>query len=76
MLAPDVPVPASAKPETPTPVTFSLNTTVHWTTVAFVGDPPARLTDETVGGVTSFVTVTELLAPLIDVQLRPTATPL
>ena len=47
------PVVASEKSPVPTPVTLSLNVTVHETLVAFVGLDVTRLIDKTVGAVLS-----------------------
>src|SRR5205814_2176116 len=50
------PVFARLKSAVLTPVTLSLNVTVHWTLAAFVGLVPSVI-DETVGAVPSHVTV-------------------
>jgi hypothetical protein len=55
------PVFASVKFDAVTPLTGSLNVTVHETLEAFVGDEPTRLIDVTVGGVASTTTLMELL---------------
>src|SRR5438874_717388 len=57
---------ARAKSPASTPVTGSLNVTVHETLPAFVGlaAPTRRLMEETVGGVASRTTLIELLAAL------------
>ena len=47
------PVVARAKSEASTPVTLSLNSTVHDTLAAFVGVVPTRLIDCTVGAIVS-----------------------
>lgn len=66
---------ATAKSAVSTPVTSSLNVTVHETPAAWVGlaAPATRLMEETVGGVASLTTVTDELAVLWAVQLRNTA---
>jgi len=55
MLVPARPVFASAKSAVSTPVTLSLNVTVHCTLAAFVGDAPTRAIETTVGTVLSIV---------------------
>jgi hypothetical protein len=51
-----------------TPVTGSLKVTAHDTPAALVGLAVARVMEETVGGVASLTTVTEVLAMLDAVQ--------
>src|SRR4029077_12047453 len=63
------PVGTRAKSEASTPVTLSLNTTVHDTLAAFVGVVPARLIDCTVGAVVSTVPKATLLSVLVDAML-------
>lgn len=57
-------------------MTLSVKVTVQRTADALVGEGSARTIEETVGGVTSLTTVTELLADEVAVQLRQTATTL
>src|SRR5262249_26348905 len=63
------PVVTRAKSEASTPVTLSLNSTVHDMLAAFVGVVPARLIDCTVGAVVSTVLKATLLSVLVDARL-------
>jgi hypothetical protein len=52
---PPSPVFTTAKLPEATPLTLSLNVTVHWTLKAFVGEEVTRLIEVTVGAVRSMV---------------------
>src|SRR4051794_12667226 len=63
MLVPVTPLAARLKSAVPTPVTPSLNVTVHCALAAFVGETPTRSIDTTVGTVLSIVYACPLVKP-------------
>jgi hypothetical protein len=71
---PESPLVARAKLETATPETGSEKVTVQPSGPAFTEPAPVRAIEESVGGVSSSTTVTELPGAETEVQLRHTAT--
>jgi len=69
---PSAPPGTAVNAEAPTPVTSSLNVTVHETVEALVGLVAARTMDSTVGGVMSDAAVTASLSVLAAVHDRKT----